>query len=107
MVAAEVFAMAREDTPGGDAPRKGNRLYIRIADDDKALLEEAAAHSGVSVSEFIVREATIAAEQELASRTRFVLPPDKWEEFVTELERPARFIPELARLMEYPDVFDD
>ena len=101
--------MTRDEKPEPRAAsrRKDDRLYIRVSADEKALVEEAAASRGVSVSEFIVRESTIAAEHVLASRTRFVLPPDKWEEFVTELERPAQFVPEMAALMDLPDPFDD
>jgi len=48
----------------------------------------------------------VAAEDTLADRRVFRLDEAAWDEFVEVLDRPARPVPELARLLSSGSVFD-
>ena len=81
---------------------KSSRLNLRVAPADEALLRQAAAHVGESLSEFLVESARERAERELADRTRFVLDDAQWAEFCASVDRPARERPEIRALFERP-----
>lgn len=83
-----------------------SRLNFRVPDEQKALLEEAAALSGRSLTDFVLSSARSAANQILAERTRFVLSPDEWDAFAAALERPPRELPRMAALLAEPSVLD-
>ena len=57
---------------------------------------------GTTVSEFVLRHATIAAGQVLADRRGFQLAPQQWDAFVDALDRPERELPRLRALLEEP-----
>jgi uncharacterized protein (DUF1778 family) len=78
--------------------QKSERVNLRVAPSDAALLRSAAEEEGVSLSEFLVESARYRAQMVLADRTRFELDDDAWDEFNAMLERPARVIPELVEL---------
>lgn len=79
--------------------RRASRLSLRATDLQKQLFESAAARSGVSVTEFVLRSAQSRAEQIVADERHFVLPPERWKAFVAALDRPARSRPRLRRLL--------
>jgi uncharacterized protein (DUF1778 family) len=89
------------------APRKNDRLELRLEPERRRLLDEAAAASGVSTSAFVLDHATEAARSVLADRTLFVLPDDRWDAFVELLERDARPMPGLAAFLARPSVLDE
>jgi uncharacterized protein (DUF1778 family) len=89
------------------APRKNDRLELRLEPERRRLLDEAAAASGVSTSAFVLDHATEAARSVLADRTFFVLPDDRWDAFVELLERDARPMPGLAAFLARPSVLDE
>jgi uncharacterized protein (DUF1778 family) len=89
------------------APRKNDRLELRLEPERRRLLDEAAAASGVSTSAFVLDHATEAARSVLADRTSFVLPDDRWDAFVELLERDARPMPGLAAFLARPSVLDE
>jgi len=76
---------------------KAARLNIRTTDEEKDLLERAAIARHTSTSRFVLDAALRSAEEVLATQTLFVLPPQRWEEFIEMLDRPARPIPALER----------
>jgi Uncharacterized protein conserved in bacteria len=92
--------------PTKAAPPKSDRLELRLDPTQRRLLDEAAAANGVSVSAFVLDHATEAARDVLADRTTFVLPAERWDEFVELLERDARPSPELAAFLARPRVLD-
>jgi uncharacterized protein (DUF1778 family) len=47
-----------------------------------------------------------AAEQVLADRVHFVLPPAQWEKFCAALHPPPRELPALRKLLTEPSVFE-
>lgn len=83
-----------------EAPRrKQARLAVRLAPDQDALIRDAAAVSGQSLTDFVTTAALSRAEDTLADRRVFRLDDAAWADFSAILDRPAQRIPELARLL--------
>jgi uncharacterized protein (DUF1778 family) len=76
------------------------RMNLRIDPDTAARIRRAAEVAGVSTSVFVARAAAAAADQVLADRREFHLDAKRWQQFVDELDRPARELPELRRGLE-------
>jgi uncharacterized protein (DUF1778 family) len=87
------------------AKTKAERFNIRATGDEKRLVEEAAAITRVSTSRFVMQAAVRSAEEVLSERTRFVLPADRWADFVARLDQPTREIPALRRAAAKPSPF--
>lgn len=87
-------------------PSKSERIDVRASQSVKQLLQEAARASHKSVSEFLLDAGIQAANQTLADRLRFELPPEKWEAFQAELERPITAKPKLKKLLSEPGLLD-
>jgi len=87
-------------------PARSSRLHFRVPEEQKALLEEAAALSGRSLTDFVLSSAQSAANDILADRTRFALPRDQWDAFAAALERPPRELPKIAALLSEPSILD-
>jgi uncharacterized protein (DUF1778 family) len=88
-------------------PAKSERLSLRASGTQRALLREASRVEGTTVSDFVLRSATRAAEDVLSDRRVFGLPDERWDAFVEVLDRPARQLPRLRRLLESPTVLDE
>lgn len=86
---------------------KGSRLNIRATEDEKRLLERAAEMTHVTASQFVMRAALRSAEEVLGDRTRFLLPPQQWEDFARSLDRPAQVISALQRAASKPSPFSE
>jgi uncharacterized protein (DUF1778 family) len=86
---------------------KTQRWNMRVAEDVDATVRLAAAQADQPLTDFVVQAARAAAEDALADRRVFRLDEAAWSEFVEMLDRPARPIPELARLLASDSVFDD
>ncbi len=85
---------------------RDTRWNMRVAADADAVVRQAAALSHRKLTEFVIDAAVIEAERVLADRTRFVLDPEKWGEFLELLDRPVQENPGLARLFAGPSVFE-
>jgi uncharacterized protein (DUF1778 family) len=79
--------------------RKQARLAVRLTPDQDALIRDAAAFSGQSLTDFVTMAAVSRAEDTLADRRIFRLDDAAWAEFTAILDRPAQRIPELAELL--------
>lgn len=86
--------------------RKAARLAMRLTPDQDALIRDAAAVTGQSLTEFVTTAAVTRAENTLADRRVFRLDDDAWAEFNALLDRPAQRIPELADLLGEPAPWD-
>jgi uncharacterized protein (DUF1778 family) len=88
------------------AEGKTQRWNMRVAEDVDAVVRLAAEQTDQPLTDFVVQAARTVAEDTLADRRVFRLDQPAWEEFIETLDRPARPIPELARLLSSPSVFD-
>ncbi len=88
------------------APRKEVRLELRLERERRQLLDLAAKAAGLSTSAFVLEHATLAAQQALADRTVFVLPPEHWDAFVTLLDRPVQPVEGLAAFLAEPSILE-
>ena len=87
--------------------RKHARLAMRLTPDQDALILDAAAAAGQSLTEFVTTAAVTRAEDTLADRRVFRLADAAWTEFTAILDRPAKRIPELAALLSEPAPWDE
>ncbi|MFT4217162.1 MAG: DUF1778 domain-containing protein [Micropruina sp.] len=87
--------------------RKDARLAVRLTADQDALIRDAAAVTGQSLTEFVTTAAVTRAEDTLADRRVFRLDDAAWAEFTAILDRPARRIPELVKLLDEPAPWDE
>jgi uncharacterized protein (DUF1778 family) len=85
---------------------KTHRWNMRVAEDVDAIVRMAAEQTNQPLTDFVVRAARVLAEDTLADRRVFRLEDAAWDEFVEILDRPARSVPELARLLSSASVFD-
>ncbi|WP_322759965.1 DUF1778 domain-containing protein [Frankia sp. Cr2] len=89
------------------AAAKTDRLGLRTSTRQRALLEAASDAEGVTVTDFVLRHATRAAENVLADRRIFGVDDAAWEAFTTTLDRPPREIPGLRDLLASATVLDE
>ena len=89
------------------ARRKEARLAMRLTPDQDALIRDAAAVTGQSLTEFVMTAAVARAEDTLADRRVFRLNDAAWTEFNAILDRPAKSIPELVNLLNEPAPWDE
>jgi uncharacterized protein (DUF1778 family) len=94
------------ETMKHDNGRKSDRLGLRASESQTELLRAASQVEGTTVSEFVLRHATRAAENVLADRRVFMLPTQTWDEFSNILDRPEQEVPKLRDLMQSPSVLD-
>ena len=91
--------------PQGHRPAKTSRIELRASEDDRNLLDRAAAALGTDRSSFLLAQGRLAAQRVLADREQFVLDPDAQQEWERINSRPARNLPGLARLLERTSPF--
>ena len=91
--------------PQGHRPAKTSRIELRATEDDRNLLDQAAAALGTDRSSFLLAQGRLAAQRVLADREQFVLDIDAQQEWERINNRPARSLPGLVRLMERPSPF--
>lgn len=87
--------------------RKSGRLGLRASQSQRSLLLAASQAEGTTVSDFVLRHATRAAEEVLADRRLFMLSSDAWDRFAVTLEQPPKDVPGLDGLMSAPTVLDE
>lgn len=88
------------------APARSGRINLRASAKEKHLIRLGAEKRGENISSFILKSACAEAELALADQQHFALPPDKFAEFASALERPARVIPALKRLFSEPSILE-
>ena len=91
--------------PQGHRPAKTSRIELRATEDDRDLLDRAAAALGTDRSSFLLSQGRLAAQRVLADREQFVLDANAQQEWERINSRPARSLPGLARLLERPSPF--
>ena len=88
------------------AKKKEYRFHLRASERDVSTISRAAASAGVSVSAFILKSAAERAERTLADQRHFVLTGEKWRAFTEALDRPARRILQLEKLLREPSILE-
>lgn len=91
----------------GRGRRRSARLEVRTTPDDRRLIDEAVAACGTGLTEFVVSNLRVAAQQVLADRTTFVLDAEAREAWEELNRRPARDLRGLRELMARPSPFTD
>lgn len=81
------------------------KLDLRLTAEAKHTLAAAAQAQRRSLSEFVLESALGKAEEALADRRVFQLPPEKWEAFIAALDAPPHDLSRLRNLLNEPDVF--
>jgi uncharacterized protein (DUF1778 family) len=100
-----VVAAVTSDKPQRHRQAKTIRIELRATEDDRDLLDRAAAALGTDRSSFQLAQGRLAAQRVLADREQFVLDADAQQEWERINSRPARSLPGLARLLERPSPF--
>ena len=85
---------------------KKGRLGLRISEQQRSILVAASQAEGTTVSEFLLKHATRAAERVLADRRAFLLSEPQWAAFTEALDRPPRDLPKLREVLQAPTAFD-
>lgn len=86
--------------------RRERRIHLRTTERDESRIRRAAAAAGVSMSAFILESASERAERTLADQRAFEISAKQWSAFVEALDRPARQIPQLAKLLREPSILE-
>jgi len=86
--------------------RKDARIAMRLTPSQDALIRDAAAATGQSLTQFVTTAALAHAEDALADRRVFRLDDAAWAEFTALLDRPAEHNTALAELLHLPAPWD-
>lgn len=99
--------MAKRDTEvtRPRAPRD-ERIAMRASHEERVLITQASRVSNTTVSDFVLRASLARAEDVLANRREFSLPPDRWDAFMAMLDRPVVARPRLRALLTEPSALD-
>lgn len=85
---------------------KEEQIALRASREQRELIARASELMSMTLSEFMLRASIASAEDVMADRREFRLPPDRWNAFVQMLDRPLTEKPRLRRLLTEPSVFD-
>jgi len=88
------------------AKKRERRIHIRATERQVSRISRAAVSSGISLSAFILDSASERAERTLADQRMFELSGKQWSAFIEALDRPAKHIPQLAKLLREPSVLE-
>ena len=77
---------------------RSSRIGLRATRDEERLIRLGAERRGETFTRFIVKSACTEAEIALADQKHFNLPPEKFDQFLDALDRPAKVIPALQKL---------
>lgn len=78
---------------------RSERVDLRMTPDAKRTLMQAATAANKTLTEFLLDSGLHAAFETLADRRTFVLDDERWQAFVTELDRPPADNPRLRQLL--------
>ncbi len=96
-----LFAMILEST------QKSERIDVRTTPTVKRILQEAAATSNKTVTEFLIDSALTQAAEVLANRRVFSLTGPQWKAFMDALDAPPLPMPRLKKLLMEPSILEN
>jgi uncharacterized protein (DUF1778 family) len=77
---------------------KTARFHVRATDRQAKLIRAGAERKGLKLTDYIVDSLCAQAEMDLADQNHFVVPKEKWNAFLKELDRPPKAPAGLKRL---------
>lgn len=83
---------------------RSRRIDVRVTDAQDAVIREAAALAGQTVTAFLLSAAHDRAHELLDERRHMVMSDRTFERFVAELDEPGQPAPELAELFTLPRI---
>ena len=100
--------MADTPIPAPRARRsaKGERIALRASHEQRELIARASEVTSTTVTDFVLRASIDRAEDVLADRREFRLPPERWNAFVEMLDRSPVEKPRLRRLLTEPSILE-
>ncbi|MEW5990808.1 MAG: DUF1778 domain-containing protein [Chloroflexota bacterium] len=100
--------MAKMPAPTAQTRRlaKGERIALRASQEQRDLIGRASEATSTTVSDFVLRASIARAEEVLADRREFRLPPDRWNAFVDMLDRPPVEKPRLRSFLTEPSILE-
>lgn len=98
--------MSAISPPNKREPRDG-RLNLRASTTQKELISRAAAQTGQSVTDFVLRSAVDTAHNVLADQRIFQMSEEEWDWFQEFLDSPPKSMPRLKRLLTEPSMSRD
>jgi len=94
------------ETKKSSTAQKGARFSIRASAVQKKVIAQAARIKETTISEFVLEQTLMAAQEVIADQVHFTLPQKQWKEFCAALDAPPKSIPALRRLLAEPGIFD-
>jgi uncharacterized protein (DUF1778 family) len=85
---------------------RSEKIDFRVTPEATAALYAAARVTRRSLSEFVLESALARADETLADRNRFGLNAEQWDAFQAALDAEPRSLPNAARLLREPGMFD-
>ncbi|MGD0301644.1 MAG: DUF1778 domain-containing protein [Bryobacteraceae bacterium] len=85
---------------------KDRRINLRAATVQESLIRAAADKRGISLTDFVLESACTRAEETIADQVHFILSEKQWKAFNDALDRPARVLPRLRKLLTEPSVLE-
>lgn len=67
---------------------KKQRIDLRLTDEDKKMIEEAAAMTNQTVTQFLVNSASERAAEVIEQRRRLILSEESWNRVMDAIENP-------------------
>lgn len=86
-------------------PRR-ERIDIRTTLTAKQTLQDAAALSCKTITEFLLDSALTRAAEVLTDRRVFLLDDEQWQLFIAALDAPPQNMPNLKKLLQEPSVLE-
>ena len=86
------------------APTRSRRIDVRVTDAQDALIREAAALAGETVTGFLLSAAQQRAREMLDERRHLVMSDQTFATFAAALDGAAEPVGELAELLELPRI---
>ena len=85
---------------------RSERVDLRMTPAAKRTLQQAAAVSNKTVTEFLLDSGLNAAFDTLADRRVFQLDAKRWKRFMKELDRPPKDNPGLRKLLAHKPIWE-
>jgi uncharacterized protein (DUF1778 family) len=83
------------------------RIDIRVDDDKKRTISEAAALAGQTITQYVIGLVLPDAERRVAENYRIKLSPRDWDAFMRRLDEPPQDLPALRTLLNRESRFQD